>query len=60
MDSFLKHLITRRCVAMFANSVALANPFPYAGFMVLHYGMTADETEVGFYAGWIMTARGPR
>ena len=45
---------------MFANSVALANPFPYAGFMVLHYGMTADETEVGFYAGWIMTARGPR
>ena len=40
------------CFAMFANSVALTNVFPYAGFMILHYGLTADETRVGFYAGY--------
>mmetsp|Transcript_7699 Transcript_7699/g.22845 ORF Transcript_7699/g.22845 Transcript_7699/m.22845 type:complete len:503 (+) Transcript_7699:220-1728(+) len=44
------------CFGMFANSVALTNPFPYAGFMVLHYGLTRDPSEVGFYAGWIMTS----
>ena len=44
------------CFAMFANSVALTNVFPYAGFMILHYGLTADETRVGFYAGYLMTS----
>ena len=44
------------CFAMFANSVALTNVFPYAGFLVLHYGLTADETKVGFYAGYLMTS----
>ena len=44
------------CFAMFANSVALTNVFPYAGFMILHYGLTADETQVGYYAGWLMTS----
>ena len=44
------------CFAMFANSVALTNVFPYAGFMILHYGLTDDETEVGFFAGWLMTS----
>ena len=36
--------IATLCFAMFANSVALTNVFPYAGFMILHYGLTADET----------------
>ena len=44
------------CFAMFANSVALTNVFPYAGFMILHYGLTEDETRVGFFAGWLMTS----
>ena len=44
------------CFAMFANSVALTNVFPYAGFLVLHYGLTEDETRVGFYAGYLMTS----
>ena len=44
------------CFAMFANSVALTNVFPYAGFMILHYGLTEDETRVGFYAGYLMTS----
>lgn len=44
------------CFAMFANSVALTNVFPYAGFMVLHYGLTEDETQVGFFTGWLLTS----
>ena len=44
------------CFAMFANSVALTNLFSYAGFMVLHYGLTEDETRVGFFAGWLLTS----
>ena len=44
------------CFAMFANSVALTNVFPYAGFLVMHYGLTEDETQVGYYAGWPMTS----
>ena len=48
--------IATLCFAMFANSVALTNVFPYAGFMILHYGLTADETKVGFFAGWLMTS----
>ena len=44
------------CFAMFANSVALTNVFPYAGFLVMHYGLTEDETQVGYYAGWLMTS----
>ena len=44
------------CFAMFANSVALTNVFPYAGFMILHYGLTEDETKVGFFAGYLMTS----
>ena len=47
--------IVTLCFAMFANSVALTNVFPYAGFMILHYGLTEDETRVGFYAGYLMT-----
>ena len=44
------------CFAMFANSVALTNVFPYAGFMILHYGLTEDETRVGFFTGYLMTS----
>ena len=48
--------IATLCFAMFANSVALTNVFPYAGFLVMHYGLTEDETQVGYYAGWLMTS----
>ena len=33
-------------LALFANAFALANPFPYAPFMVMTYGLTANRDEV--------------
>jgi hypothetical protein len=44
------------CIALFANSYSLSNPFPYVGFMVKYMGMTEDDKEVGFYAGYVMSA----
>ena len=43
-------------VALVANSYALANVFSYAGFLVLHLGLTGDERAVGFFAGLIMSS----
>ena len=42
--------------ALFANAVAMANPFPYAPFLVLHYGLTDDRAEIGYYGGFILSA----
>ena len=42
--------------ALFANAVAMANPFPYAPFLVLHYGLTTARDELGYYAGFILSA----
>ena len=44
------------CVAIFANSLALTNPFPYAGFMVVRFGLATTTAEAGYSAGWIMSA----
>ena len=44
------------CLALFANAVTVANVFPYAPAMVKHLGLTDDERELGFYAGFLMTA----
>jgi hypothetical protein len=44
------------CFAMFANSVALTNPFPYAGFMVMRFGITSDPERTGYYAGYFEEA----
>ena len=44
------------CFAIFANSFALTNPFPYAGYMVMDFGLTGNAAEAGYYAGWVMTA----
>ena len=43
-------------LALFANAFALANPFPYAPFMVMTYGLTAKRDEVGFFAGFVLSA----
>ena len=43
-------------LALFANAFALANPFPYAPFMVMTYGLTANRDEVGFFAGFVLSA----
>ena len=56
---FLKKLslpLITLCVALFANSYALANPVPYAPFMVLSYGVVETKEETGFYAGMIMSS----
>lgn len=41
---------------MFANSYALTNPMPYAGFMVVRFGVADSKEDAGYYAGWVMTA----
>lgn len=40
--------------ALFANAYSMANPFPYAPFLILRFGLTDDKREVGFYAGFII------
>lgn len=42
--------------ALFANAFAMANPFPYSPFLVIHYGLTDDERALGFYAGFVISA----
>ncbi|KAJ8609324.1 hypothetical protein CTAYLR_009112 [Chrysophaeum taylorii] len=44
------------CFALFANSYALMNPVPYAGFMVIRFHVASDEKSAGYFAGLIMTA----
>ena len=44
------------CFGICVNAVSIANIFPYAPFMVRHLGMTEDERELGFYAGFLMSA----
>jgi MFS family permease len=53
---FPKGALTALCIVLFANSYALSNPFPYVGFMVKYFGLTEDDREVGFYAGYVMSA----
>lgn len=43
-------------LALFANAYAMSNPFPYAPFMVLSFGVVSDTRETGFFAGWIMSS----
>ena len=39
-----------------ANALSFTNVFPYAPFMVKFFGLTDDDRELGFYAGFFMTA----
>ena len=41
---------------MLANSISVANVFPYGPLMVQHLGMTDDRRELGFFAGFLMTS----
>ena len=34
----------------------MANPFPYAPFLVMHFGLSHDERALGFYAGFVLAA----
>jgi len=43
-------------LALFANAFAMANPFPYAPFLVISYGLTDDSRAVGFYAGFVLSS----
>ena len=42
--------------ALFANAFAMANPFPYSPFLVMHFGLSHDERALGFYAGFVISA----
>ncbi|KAL1512137.1 hypothetical protein AB1Y20_005405 [Prymnesium parvum] len=39
-----------------ANTLAITNIFPYAPFMAKAFGLTADDRELGFYAGFFMSS----
>ena len=41
---------------MLALAIAINNPFPYSGFMMVYFNMTDDDREVGFYAGLIVSS----
>ena len=43
-------------LALTANALSITNIFPYAPFMVKYFGLTDDDRELGFFAGFIMTA----
>ena len=43
-------------IASLPNRIHRSNPFPYAPFMVLHFGLTDDPRAVGYYAGFIVSA----
>ena len=43
-------------LALTANALSITNIFPYAPFMVKYFGLTDDDRELGYYAGFIMTA----
>ena len=58
----IERLIQRRsklivfALALLANSVSIANVFPYAPYLVLHLGLTDDKRKLGFYAGYLMAS----
>ena len=43
-------------LALTANAISITNVFPYAPFQVKFFGLTDDDRELGFYAGFFMTA----
>ena len=43
-------------LALTANALSVTNVFPYAPFQVKFYDLTDDDRELGFYAGFFMTA----
>ena len=43
-------------LALTSNALSITNVFPYAPFQVKYFGLTEDDRELGFYAGFIMTA----
>ena len=43
-------------LALTANALSICNVFPYAPFQVKFFGLTEDDRELGFYAGFLMTA----
>ena len=43
-------------VALSSNALSVTNVFPYAPFQVKYFGLTQDERELGFYAGFFMSA----
>ena len=43
-------------VMLFANAFSICQVFPYAPAMVKHLGMTNDNRELGFYAGYLFAA----
>ena len=48
--------IAALCFALFASSISITNVFPYAPFMVKHFGMTEDDADLGYYAGYLSSA----
>jgi len=44
------------CLALFSNSIAITNLFPYSPFMVKFFLPGLDERNVGYYAGFIATS----
>ena len=42
-------------LALTANALSVTNVFPYAPFQVKFFGLTEDDRELGFYAGFFMT-----
>ena len=43
-------------LALTANALSVTNVFPYSPYMPKFFGLTADDRELGFYAGFFMTA----
>ena len=43
-------------LALTANALSVTNVFPYAPFQVKFFGLTDDDRELGFYAGFFMTS----
>ena len=42
--------------ALLANAYAMANPFPYAPFLVVHLRMSDNVDSAGFWSGWIISS----
>lgn len=51
-----KRQLFELCLAQFGSAVIITLVFPFAPFMILDFGMTTDEREIGFYAGFIGTS----
>ncbi len=43
-------------LVLHVNAFALFNVFPYAGYMVVWFGKTDDKDQVGYYAGFLLSA----